>query len=363
MANLKGLYGRHLACARKTREDPLACAACFAQNFGDRLAERRCWYCSTDAFHSRWWGGWREVEGHLACGQCADRVRRGEQRFVRSVSTYRGRKWDPTRGRAYDTYYSLKHLKDQFGELSPILVVPLGNVLSESVRRLLHEEQLGRDVLLAPAPPSKSERQHARALTEQAAMSLDGVSLGLDVLQGHGVGESKELNLAGRDAQELPEVVGKVADRVVIVTDDFYTSGKTLLHSAEALLDAGAERVYGATVARVVNAPEAEEVFDGSEFLGGESTKIEWSEMRDGMRLVVEQATATVRLRFGCSACPEVLTTDHLTVGTDVPSIGVTCDTCGAEHELLVAWKNGRSLSATLKDRRSSEIIVSEHGN
>jgi len=359
VAHLEGLYQKHLACAKRTREDPEACAACFELYHGDPLAERRCWYCATDAFHRREWHGWREAGGHLACGQCADRVERDVQRFVRSVSTYRGQPDYAPGVRAFDTYCSLLHLKDNLAELGPILITPLGNVLAESVRRLVREEKLPKKgILLVPAPGSTPERQHARALTEQAARSLDAVPLGLGFLRGGGSGASKGRDLSGRAARRLPEVDGDVQGRVIIVADDFYTSGEALLDAAEALLAAGAHRVYGATVARVGHPPAVETMFDGRTL-----SHVTWNGMRDVGRFWVAPETTNVRLRFGCSACPAVLTTDHLPVGEgDVPPFEQECDDCGEGHELALTWKK-RSLSATLEGRRTSEIIVSQHRN
>lgn len=357
MANLRGLYQGHEQCAKQTREDPVACAACFAQRYGDPLAERRCYFCSTDAFHRSEWGGWRMVEGHLACGQCAHRIEIGHQTFVRSMSMYRARPANELKGKAFDTYCSLKHLKDH-PEWGLLLVTPMGNVLAESVRRLAREDGLPRDLLIVPAPGRTPARRHGIALVEQAARSLNGVRLGLDVLRARDAAESKTLDLASREARQPPEVIGKVRGQVIIVTDDICTSGETIARCASALLDAGAVRVYGATVARVVNPPELEMVIEGTVI-----SQIHWSELRDDGKLCVGQDTRAVRLRFGCSGCAAVLTTRHLAAGeADARPIDLDCEECGAVHEVSAKWKN-RYLTAKVQDRRASEIIVAQHLN
>lgn len=355
MANFRGLYEGHERCAKQTREDPLACAACFAQRYGDPLAERRCYFCSTDAFHRSEWGGWRMVDGRLACGQCADRIDRGSQPFLRSVSTYRARPSDDQKGRAFDTYCSLKHHKEH-PEWGSLLVTPLGNVLAESVRRLIREEGLPKGTLLVPAPGKMPARRHARALTEQAMRSLNGMQAALDVLTAADTAESKALDLAAREARDLPTVNGKVEGRIVVVTDDLYTSGGTISRCATALLDAGADRVYGATVARVTNPPESDTVVEGTVI-----SLVPWKELRDDGRIHVGETTRTIRFRFGCSGCAAVLTTRALAVGeADARPIDLDCENCGTVHAVTMRWKN-RWLTAALDGRRASEIIVAQH--
>jgi len=103
-------------------------------------------------------------------------------------------------------------------------------------------------------------------------------------------------------------------------------------------------------------------VFDSSEFLGGTFTEVVWTELRDAGVFAVAKDTTSVRLRFGCSGCAEILTTEPVLVGANGQALHLTCETCGAAHDLSVTWKGPRYLSATLKGRRTSEIIVAQDG-
>lgn len=62
---------------------------------------------------------------------------------------------------------------------------------------------------------------------------------------GLGPGERKE-NVAGA----FDAIGGLVRQKTVVVVDDLYTTGSTLDACADSLIDAGASRVYGLTVAR-----------------------------------------------------------------------------------------------------------------
>jgi ComF family protein len=152
---------------------------------------------------------------------------------------------------------------------------PLGRMLAHAITELL----AGRNdstPLVIPVPLHKTRRHTrgfnqaeliARATVRHLTMQLD---IAPDVLVRQRetvsqVGLSREERIANvRDAFRVSDP-RQVKDRTVIVVDDVMTTGTTLSECARVLKEAGAERVWAATVARAFQGVELQSVADPGE--------------------------------------------------------------------------------------------------
>jgi predicted amidophosphoribosyltransferase len=351
-------YRKHSECDESVRDISRECRSCFRENFGDLLAHRRCWYCATDSFS---WANFTIVQRHLACGQCAQRVKKGDQHFVRSASIYRARKtsrMEPT-WKQSDMYYHLKDFKDHLEELD-YLVVPLGNILERSIQRLVDQEGLIlQNMLIVPAPSSSPERDHMKRMLAHAAKSLPGANIHYDLLRSSAGTSMKGLGLAERESRSADSIKirGDVRRRTVIIADDFYTSGITLNVCAEALRKAGAQSVYGATVARVVNRPAASSLSQGSVL-----SMVRWEEIGDQGKVALDKVAQLI-FQMGCSKCHRTVTSHVVGVqqGKQQSPLLMKCQ-CGATNTITFAWQLAL-LVVTPEGRRSSEVIFARIAN
>ena len=137
---------------------------------------------------------------------------------------------------------------------------PLGGLLAQAIQELLRGRQ-DAPPLMIPVPLHKRRRRTrgfnqaeliARLAARQCSPRLEAAT---DVLERRRdtisqVGLSREERIANvRDAFGVANP-GRVAGRSVIVVDDVMTTGTTLSECARVLKQAGAERVWAATVAR-----------------------------------------------------------------------------------------------------------------
>lgn len=344
---------RHETCDPAVRGDPASCSECFAEHYGDPLAGRRCYFCSTDA---HWWGHWSEVDGRLACESCAD-THRTEHALRRAYARYRLMKHaGAPRTRAVEVYYEIVDFKDKPEEFD-YLEVPLGNALAASVQDLLAEEDIEGDLLLTAVPSSGPDRQHTARLAAQAAKAIPGAELLSDLLTKVEGGEQK---LLGR-TERLTEAVGRyrvdddLAGQDVIVLDDLIVTGGTLRRCAEALVDSGAGRVYGAAIGRVINSPRDPVVITEEEKM----RFVEFQRLSDNGRVFVDSAATSFLGRFMCSGCPTVVQTPIRPIPEDERSGVVRCENCGKEHSLTVQRETERWVRVALEAAEESDILVS----
>ncbi len=158
-------------------------------------------------------------------------------------------------------------------------------VFEDPVREALHRVKYRRDVALAEALtrpiieyarglewpldmvapiPLSSERQKERGYN-QAALLAKPIALGLGLKYCHNAltrGRDTRSQVGLSLDQRRQNVDGAfhasptlVAGKAVLVVDDVATSGSTLDACAEALWQAGADNVYGMTLARAVLSP------------------------------------------------------------------------------------------------------------
>jgi ComF family protein len=152
---------------------------------------------------------------------------------------------------------------------------PLGQKLAEVVSELL----AGRSEsvpMLVPVPLHKDRRRtrgfnQAELIARAAAKHFDGkVEIAPELLVRHRetisqVGLSREERIENmRDAFRVVDRK-RVAGRTVILIDDVMTTGTTLSECARVLKQAGAERVWAATVARAFHGADLLEAADGGE--------------------------------------------------------------------------------------------------
>jgi hypothetical protein len=339
----------------------------------DPLAARRCYYCSTDTFC---WSGWGLEDGHLICRNCRD-LRAGEagdemHLFARSHSKYRARKGrrEALHAAQYDLYWKLVDFKENYENFSEF-GAPLGRCLADSVNELVEEEELrfGRrhpPVLLMPAPSFAEDgdppRIHTLRLVKEARRHLhDGVQIRSEVLRKvkdiHQRGSTREERLRqNRDAYHA-ETSSELRGATVIVADDLFTTGTTLLGCSTALINAGASVVYGASIARVIGSNPATHIFQR----GSASKFGAWRELDDTTALLVKPKLRGVHCRFLCDRCPEVVTSDHLALPESDSRVTftVSCSDCGQEHSITLVRKQlgvQEILALNLLGRRRSEI-------
>jgi ComF family protein len=153
--------------------------------------------------------------------------------------------------------------------------VPLGGKLADVVSELL----AGRSdtvPLLMPVPLHKGRRRargfnQAELIARAAAKHLHGkVEIAPEALVRHRetisqVGLSREERIENmRDAFRVVDRK-RVAGRAVILIDDVMTTGTTLSECARVLKQAGAQRVWAATVGRAFQGADLLQAADGGE--------------------------------------------------------------------------------------------------
>ena len=152
---------------------------------------------------------------------------------------------------------------------------PLGRMLAEAIAEL--RPACGDSMpLLVPVPLHRGRRQtrgfnQTELIAQAAAKHFDEeLEVAAGVLVRHRetisqVGLSREERIENmHDAFRVRESA-KVNGRSVIVVDDVMTTGTTLSECARMLKQAGAERVWAATVARAFQGADLREVADGGE--------------------------------------------------------------------------------------------------
>jgi hypothetical protein len=341
---------QHQKCDPADRASAFRCSRCFDRNYGDRLAKRRCWYCSTDAF---WWGNWTMIDGALACERCSTEYERGMLFWDHARAWYRGRRSDGgPRTRQNEVYYQVVDLKEN-PEQNAFLAVPLGNVLSSAVREALRPFPWATRPILAPAPSSDPERHHGQLLVAQAARSLS-LEVIADLLSKRNTGQQKTRGLYRRRSPADQEyvVTHSVEGRVVVVADDIITTASTLQHCARALKDAGAKAVIGAAILRVINPPRPKALMHGRRIvLNAEMRVVPDVEPMDISGMKASEAW----LRFLCSRCPKIVKTGPVLLPVRVSTHTVRCS-CDEQHNVRLRV-NGGNLFISLAGRRSSEVI------
>jgi ComF family protein len=150
--------------------------------------------------------------------------------------------------------------------------VPLGEMLADTIAELHPDAR----AILIPVPLHQGRRRDrgfnqaeliARAASKYFEQKL---AIAPDTLVRHRetvsqVGLSREERIENmRDAFRVADPRA-VQGRSVIVVDDVMTTGTTLSECARVLKEAGAERVWAATVARAFQGADLREVADGGE--------------------------------------------------------------------------------------------------
>jgi hypothetical protein len=336
---------QHTTCDPSDRNSPFRCSRCFDRNFGERLGARRCWYCATDAF---WWGPWGSLRGQLACEGCLSAYSNARLLHGGAAALYRARGGGGTRTRQQEVYYQIVDFKEypkQYGYLA----TPLGNALAASVRRALAMFPAARQpAILAAAPSSDPARVHCATLVARASSSLT-VEPRPHLISKTGGGRQKSRGLLGRRADDVRFAVNEdVTGRTVIVADDLITTGGTLHGCAAALMMSGAAAVFGAAIARVVNAPPQQwlSTFKSAQMIvASDSTR----------QLLPSGKYKELWVRFLCSRCHLIVKPPPLPLSTELAVHSLRC-ACGHAHALTAAIDDC-ALTLSLERRRPSELI------
>jgi ComF family protein len=150
---------------------------------------------------------------------------------------------------------------------------PLGRMLAHAVSELLPGSSIDDKLLLIPVPLHKNRRRE-RGFNQAeliARAAIKAISRELEFAPELMIRQRETVSQVGLSREERIENVrdafcvsnpGRITGRKVIVVDDVMTTGTTLSECARVLKQAGAERVWAATVARAfhgVELPEAAE--------------------------------------------------------------------------------------------------------
>ncbi len=152
---------------------------------------------------------------------------------------------------------------------------PLGGMLAQAITELL-AGSVDAEPLLMPVPLHKSRRRSrgfnqseliaraaAKRLPQKLELACDALVRQRDTVSQ--VGLTREERIANvRDAFRVAAPAG-VRGRDVVLIDDVMTTGTTLSECARVLKQAGAERVWAATVARAVDGADLQLAGDSAE--------------------------------------------------------------------------------------------------
>jgi ComF family protein len=195
-------------------------------------------------------------------GRCAN-CRDFEPEFERAVSF----------GEYEGGLRGLIHLL-KYESVTPV-ASPLGSMMAEAIQELLS----GRgqvSPLLIPVPLHKSRRR-ARGFNQAELIACAAgtrLSPRVEVASGILLRQRDTISQVGLSREERMENVrgafrvsapNRVKGRILIVVDDVMTTGTTLSECARVLKQAGAERVWAATVARAFQGASSGETADRGE--------------------------------------------------------------------------------------------------
>lgn len=201
----------------------------------------------------------------LSCGTMVglDRNELCEECRVRLAQNWLGVKMPPKRSKLSGTAFAYVYAGPA-GALVRSLkyssVTLLAEEMSRDIARAVGLLRLDHvDAVTCVPMPKRRERQrggnHAEHLARGVAEAFDWTYMPLlertreSVRQAELSGAERRRNLKGAFAVRQ-DVLEKVGGATVLLIDDVYTTGSTALSCAEALLAAGAEKVYYASYAR-----------------------------------------------------------------------------------------------------------------
>ena len=309
--------------------------------FGEMIARRRCWVCSSDDVAL---DGWVSVGEHVVCGECSRAALGGALAYGRLVATYRGRVGSPRRslGEVYQAVVAFKERRDDWA----MLAEPLARALARSIRTLVATDGDDTPRLLVPVPSYRGRRPHVRMLTALAAVQLGGVRTRLDVLTKTRDFRQKGLARAERQTESSDAYAVRATSRLtvrgrrIIVADDLVTTGATQAACAQALLDAGAASVDGVAILRVIRAPP-ERVLP----LGARQVRLQLRELDARGRAPITPEAGSLWVQFACSdRCPETTAAGPYPLpGFDAVAYHRWLCRCGSAHLVRARreWRGG----------------------
>jgi predicted amidophosphoribosyltransferase len=318
----------------------------------DRIAERRCRWCSDDSVGEDLWvpvGPARR--GGVACWRCAAAALDGRLALSATVAAYRGR------GAALHAVARYKEKEEGWKALE----APLVEALAASVAELMASEGLPSTTVVVPVPSYRGRRPHVQALTSL----LSGIHVRSDLLHKRqdirqvGAGRRRRWEQShgayGVGWRHLFPGANSLRGRTVIVTDDIYTTGATLNACAAALRAAGAREVYGATILRLELRPPHAPVVSPA----GGQIRVRFTPPDAHGMLTCHSDQGCLWVRFACEPhCPYILTAGPLPLPTPHIDVETTwlCR-CGLEHPIQIA-RVGPMLRVTVPPRRPARFLL-----
>ncbi|MFS0783695.1 ComF family protein [Bacillus sp. 1P06AnD] len=127
--------------------------------------------------------------------------------------------------------------------------VALANLFADDLRKQLKK---WKGALICPVPLSEERMQERGFNQSEELIKAAGHSPVLLLNRSHSEKQSKK---SRRQRIELPQIFtcrhnSAITSKHIVLVDDIYTTGSTLRHAAELLIQAGASSVHSLTVAR-----------------------------------------------------------------------------------------------------------------
>jgi DNA-directed RNA polymerase subunit RPC12/RpoP len=256
------------------------------------------------------------------------------------------------------TYYDIKYFKADRNKPTndnPRKLRKMGAAMSEVIGALAEEEGLfPRDSLLIPVPNYDVAEDHASQIARTAVSPFEV----REVLKCIKDTKNKGLSRDGRwtAREDAYEAVTDLSGLNVILVDDLLTTGSTFHGAALACRTRGASRVFGVTVARLIEPELKESYIDGLVF----RTR-SWLPLANSAIFKPGNENAALRVRFNCRHCPGQVTSEAME--WPVTDQAIDCPRCSHRYSFSLEANNDGFLRATMSECRRADLYISIEAN